>query len=52
MATNTDPRARGTRLRRRHRSPSWLLPLIARTVAAIIVMLVARALGLPSCGGH
>jgi hypothetical protein len=47
------PRRR-SRQRRLHRKSEarWLLILIARTLATILTMVVARFLDVPTCGGH
>jgi hypothetical protein len=48
---------RPTRKRRRarrveHSGRQWLVVLLARTLASIVVMVVARLLGLTPSGGH
>jgi hypothetical protein len=48
---------RPTRKRRRTRrversGRQWLVALLARTLASIVVMVVARLLGLTTSGGH
>lgn len=54
MATKAHRRTRHIRRRNRVRrfEGQWLIALLARTLASIVVMVVARLLGLTAYGGH
>jgi hypothetical protein len=54
MATKAHRHTRHTRRRNRVQrfEGQWLVVLLARTLATIIVMVVARLLGLTAYGGH
>ena len=55
MATKAHHHSRRSRRLHRVRKAvcgQWLLVLLARTLAAILLMVVARWLHLPGCGGE
>jgi len=54
MATRAHHRSRRSRLRRVRKAVcgQWLLALIARTLATVLLMVVARWLHLPMPGGE